>query len=137
MTTQTLQTTQPVATGSDSAPVSFVNMGAALGLVILLIVAAAWVLRRTGVASRIVRGSGIVTIKQTQTIGSRERLMVVEVDDKWLLLGVTQQSITCLTTMEKRESEEAPAPAAPLPFANNFQAALKKCLAQRKNVSKK
>ncbi|MGP3590957.1 flagellar biosynthetic protein FliO [Vagococcus sp. WN89Y] len=136
MTTQTLHTAQPVATGPETAPISYVNMGAALGLVLLLIVAAAWVLRRTGVASRIVKGNGLVSVKHTQAIGARERLMVVEVDDKWLLLGVTQQNISCLMTMDKKESAE-PAAMTPPPFATSFQTALRKCLTQRKNESKK
>lgn len=136
MTTQILHTAQPVATGPETAPISFVNMGAALGLVLLLIVAAAWVLRRTGVASRIVKGNGLISVKHTQSIGARERLMVVEVDDKWLLLGVTQQNISCLMTMEKKENVETAA-VTPPPFATTFQAALRKCITQRKNESKK
>jgi len=136
MTTQTLHTTQPVATGPETAPISFVNMGAALGLVLLIIVGAAWLLRRTGVASRIVKGSGMISVKHTQSIGARERLVVVEVDDKWLLLGVTQQNISHLLTMDKKESVEAEA-VTPPPFAANFQAALRKCITQRKGESKK
>lgn len=134
MTTQTLHTAQPVATGPETAPVSFVNMGAGLGLVLLMIVGAAWLLRRTGVASRIVKGNGLVSVKHTQSIGPRERLMVVEVDDKWLLLGVTQQNISCLMTMEKKESVETPA-VTPPQFAT-FQTMLRN-LTQRKNESKK
>ncbi|XTZ39352.1 flagellar biosynthetic protein FliO [Salmonella enterica] len=134
MNTQTLNTVQPIAAGSDSAPVSMINMGGALALILLLIVAMAWVFRRTGIASRIVKGNNILSIKHTQAIGTRERLVVVEIDDKWLLLGVTPEKITNLMTMDKQECVENTEPA---PLASSFQAALINCITQRKGASKK
>ncbi len=36
-------------------------------------------------------------------IGNRERIMVVEVADQWLVLGVTAQQINTLSSMPKQE----------------------------------
>ncbi|WLI76308.1 flagellar biosynthetic protein FliO [Kosakonia sp. H02] len=134
MNTQSLNTVQPVSGGPAMAPVSMSNIVGALALVLLMIVAVAWVFRRTGVATRMVKGNSILSVKHTQSIGARERLVVVEVDDKWLLLGVTQDNITNLMTMEKKAELESVKPA---PFISSFQAALVNCIAQRKGESKK
>lgn len=133
MNTQSLNAVQPVAAGPAMAPVGIGNIIGALALVILLMVAIAWIARRTGVTTRMVKGHNILSVKHTQSIGARERLVVVEVDDKWLLLGVTQDNITNLMTMEKRADVEAIKPASLIP---TFQSALVNCIARRKGESK-
>ena len=58
-----------------------------LALVLGVIVAFAWVARR--LAPGTVRGTGVpLTIIASQAVGQRERVVVVEVADQWLVLGV-------------------------------------------------
>jgi len=133
MNTQSLNAVQPVSAAPAMAPVGTGNIIGALALVILLMAAIAWIARRSGVATRMVKGHNILCVKHTQSIGARERLVVVEVDDKWLLLGVTQDNITNLMTMEKRADVEDVKAASFLP---TFQSALVNCIARRKGESK-
>lgn len=125
MNTGTLNTVAPHTTAAATFPISMGNIVGSLALVLVMIVAVAWILRRTGVVSRVAKGHNLLAVKHSQSIGSRERLVVVEVDDKWLLLGVTQQSITPLMTMEKQESSTA------MPVVSDFQASLLRCFKQR------
>lgn len=104
---------------ADSAANSvFINVGGALVLVLLLFAAVTWLFRRSGMASRAIKGTVHLSLKSSLIVGQRERVVLVEVVDKWLLLGVTPQAVTCLVTMEKKPEEENEAPAA---ASGNFQ----------------
>ena len=62
-----------------------------LALVIALILGVAWLMRRTGAGS----GSGqLLRIVASQSLGARERVVVVEVGATWLLLGVAPGRVT-------------------------------------------
>ena len=69
-----------------------------LGLlfVLVVIVACAWLIKRMGVVS----GTNNNTIKvlAVSSVGSRERIALVEVGGQQLLLGITQQHINTLHT---------------------------------------
>jgi len=67
-------------------------------LVLILIIACAFVLRKFQPKQGNVSGMKVVT---SLHVGAKERLVVVEVDDKQLLLGVTAQQITHLHTLDK------------------------------------
>src|SRR5450830_608561 len=71
------------------------------GIVFLLMFAAAWLLKRIGpVAS----GNKIlVKVVGGVSVGNRERVLVVEVDDQWLILGVTSNNISNLGSMPKKD----------------------------------
>lgn len=87
---------------------SFFNALLAFVAVIVLIPLALAVLRRTqrfGGAHR-----GMVQLVGGMSLGPRERIAVVEVGGKWLVLGVTAQSVNVLTTLDS-----APVGAMPLP----------------------
>ncbi len=125
MNSQTLNTVTPLSTGAATFPVSLGNIVGTLAFVLVLIVAVAWILRRSGVVSHVVKGNHILSVKHSQSIGTRERLVVVEIDNKWLLLGVTQENITRLMTMDKQESP------ASTPLASGFHTALLNCIKPR------
>lgn len=80
---------------------------AGLGVVLALIVATAWFLKRLQPG----RFGAATLLKPVASLalGTRERVVVVELGDKWLVLGVTAQTITTLHTTER---EAMPAPAA-------------------------
>jgi len=89
--------TPPTATQGPS----FGPMLIALLLVIALIPAALWLLKRIGPEQH----ASIVGLKIiTQlTLGPRERIVVLESGDHWLLLGVTSASIQRIGTLPKGE----------------------------------
>lgn len=70
---------------------------ASLGLVLLLIVALAWFMRRWLGKARV--GGAFLKIRGGVMLGSRERLVVVEAGDRCLLLGVTSQQINLITEL--------------------------------------
>jgi flagellar protein FliO/FliZ len=85
---------------ADSGP-SLLPMLFALVLVLALIPASMWLLKRLGAGSN-APGAGMKVISQL-TLGPRERLVVVEAGDRWLLLGVTASSVNRVGTLAKGE----------------------------------
>lgn len=82
---------------------------------------ALWLLKRTPLAS--MQASGVMRTVAALSIAPGQRLVTVEVGDgderRWLVLGVTAQSITPLHTMAPQA--EAPRPAGPAtPFSQLF-----------------
>ena len=73
------------------------TMIVALLMVLLLIIACAYILKRFQPKSINNKGLKMVTSMQ---LGSKERLVVVQVGDKQQLLGVTSGQITLLDTLE-------------------------------------
>lgn len=96
--------------------------GALLGI-ILLILAAAWLAKRFGFGGRIASSKGL-TVSASTTVGPRERVIVVDVEDARLVLGVTASQITVLHKLP-------PAPSQPEESKENtpdFQSVLKNLL---------
>jgi len=100
-----------------------------LALVLALIALCAWVAKRIG-PGRIAGGAAIKFVA-SQSVGSRERVVIVEVNQQWLVLGVAAGSVTTLSQMDKPETvSEAPAGGASQfakpPFAVWLEKALSK-----------
>ena len=96
----------------------------ALIAVLGLIMAAAWLMRRfsmlpqsAGRQMRVV--SGVM-------VGQRERVVLLEVRDQWLVLGVTAQNVNLLSAMPKPADADAPAGQSMPPFADWLARALQK-----------
>jgi flagellar protein FliO/FliZ len=71
-------------------------------LVLVVIVLVGWLLKRINVAQQ---GSGnLLKVLGGVSIGQRERIVLVEVKDTWLLIGVGPGQIRTLHTLEKPES---------------------------------
>jgi flagellar protein FliO/FliZ len=98
------------------------------GLIVVLglMAAAAWALKRFG-AARMASGAPVKIIGGV-AVGSRERIMVVEVADQWIVVGVAPGRISTLSTMPRQES--AAAPAAPQ-LPKTFSAWLKQTIEKR------
>jgi flagellar protein FliO/FliZ len=79
----------------------------ALLLVLGAIVALAWLLRRIG-PGRIAAG-GLLKVVGGVMIGPKERLVVVEVGQTWLIVGVGAASVSLVHSMPRPEGA-APAP---------------------------
>jgi flagellar protein FliO/FliZ len=65
-----------------------------LGLLMLL----AWLLKRTGLTRQQKRG-GFYKVLATSSLGPREKIVLVEIGDTWLVLGMTANSINTLHSM--------------------------------------
>ncbi len=95
-----------------------------LGLIVVLALLAvvAWSLKRFNLGR--VAGNAPVKIVGGVAVGNRERVIVVEVADQWIVVGVAAGQVRALSTLPRP-------PAAPLtpseqtPAANNFAAWLK------------
>jgi flagellar protein FliO/FliZ len=70
----------------------------ALMFVIALILGAAWLARRFGLISR-ATGELPLRVVASCALGTRERVVVLEVEKTWLVLGVTAHNITPLHTL--------------------------------------
>jgi flagellar protein FliO/FliZ len=87
---------------------SLTPMLLALLVVLGLMGAAVWVLRRIGIAPR--AGSSYLRLVTQLSVGPRERVVIVEAGDRWLLLGVGTGGISRLGTLPKAEAPAATAP---------------------------
>lgn len=105
---------------TDSLPATgsiLMTVSGALALILLLLVVLAWAARRSGLARRLNDAQGNMTLVATQSLGPRERLVLVDVGDQRLVLGVTASQITCLATQSRPENApQASAPAATFPL---------------------
>ena len=91
-----------------------------LAAVVALVFALAWLARRLGVPTP--AQSPLLRRISALPVGTRERVMIVEAGEQWLVLGVTAQSIQTLHIMPKGELPETAA----LPLPGAFAALLKK-----------
>jgi flagellar protein FliO/FliZ len=98
----------------------------ALAFVIALMLIIAWLFKRIGP----IANGHLLQLKVVGglNIGNREKVMVVEVADQWLVLGVTAQNINTLATMPKQELPNNPSNTL---TQNNFADWLKKNLDKR------
>lgn len=88
-----------------------------LALVVLLLVVLAWAARRSGLARRLNDAQVTMTLVETQSLGPRERLVLVDVGEQRLVLGVTASQVTCLATQARPENApQASTPAATFPL---------------------
>ena len=74
------------------------SMIVSLLLVLFAIVIAAWLLKKLQVGGNTVNGLKVIT---SLNLGSKERLVVVQVGEKQLLLGITGQQINLLDTLDE------------------------------------
>lgn len=84
-----------------------------LFVVLAMIVAAGWLLRRLQQRAGMGPGgrrSQVITVVAQQMLGAREKVVVVEVEATWLVLGVTQQHVQTLHTLPRPVEEAATTP---------------------------
>ena len=119
---------QATATGPASASAgSLFQVLLGLVAVLALMAGAAWLLKRFGLAKT--AGSSIAKIVGGVSVGSRERVLVVEVADQWIVVGVAPGRVSALATLARQDS--AIVPEAETPPAKNFAAWLKQTIDKR------
>ncbi len=104
---------QPVGQPALSTGSVLTQVSSVLAGIILLILACAWLAKRLGFVQKgQVRGLNDLTISASCKMGQRERVVIVDVEDARLVLGVTAQQITHLHTLPPKPPQEHPAPSA-------------------------
>ena len=129
----------PAVSTSSAAGSAVASAGSMtqVALVLLLIVGliggVAWLLRRLGMVRN---DSGTaVRIVSGLSLSNRERILVVEVADQWIVVGVAPGGINTLATMPRQESP-APGGAGIVPPAGkNFALWLKQTIEKLNNSS--
>lgn len=99
-----------------------------LGLILVLglMAALAWVLKRFG-ATRAAGGAAIRVVGGV-SVGGRERVLIIEAADQWIVVGVAPGRVNALATMPRQENAAALMSA---PVAKNFSAWLKQTVEKR------
>ncbi len=78
-----------------------------LALVLGLIVAAGWLMKRFSIGPS---ASGLVRVVAGAAVGQRERVVIVEVGDTWMVLGVAPGRVSPLHTMPRGEMSAVSSP---------------------------
>ena len=83
----------PAAVGASG----LLQAGFGMAMVVGLIFLCAWLARRFGLQR--LGGGHLVKVVSSAAVGQRERVVVVEVADTWLVLGVTPSQVNTLHTL--------------------------------------
>jgi len=101
----------------------------ALMLVLGLLAGLAWVMKRY--APNMGGGSASLRVVGALNLGGRERIMVVEVGDQWIVVGAAPGRVNALHTMPRQEGELAPGASTGAAPSANFSDWLKKTIDKR------
>jgi flagellar protein FliO/FliZ len=85
---------------------SLVQTTLGLALVVGLIWGIAWLIRRVSPAAT--RSGSLLRMVATLAVGQRERVVVVEIGDQWLVLGVSAGGVEPLSTLPKGTLPDTP-----------------------------
>lgn len=94
----------PVQAGASlpSSSGSVVTMLLGLTAVLALMAAVAWLFKRFGLTQNLA-GNAAAKVVGGVSVGTRERVMVIEVGDQWIVVGVAPGRVNALTTMPRQE----------------------------------
>jgi len=90
------------AGASPAADSGMLQVMLGLGLVLAVIAGSAWLLKRFGGMPR--GSANAIKVIGGSAVGQRERVVLVEVADTWLVIGVAPGHVTALHSMPKGES---------------------------------
>jgi flagellar protein FliO/FliZ len=123
------RTLPPASAGSPDLAGSVGQMLVGLAIVIVVLVACLWLLKRLGAPRGSARG---LKVLGAAPVGPRERVVLVEVADKVLVLGVAPGRVNTLHTLDPEQlAASLPAPAAP--DGGGFAQRLKQMMEARKD----
>ena len=113
---------QTAAGSSSAVATSLATLAATTAAVVAIILAAAWLLKR--LAPRHHFGRNTVRVVAGTAVGSRERVVVVEIGATWLVLGVAPGQVNLLHQQPKDAAaagaDTDTAPAATIPRSRSF-----------------
>lgn len=93
----------PIAPESIIGADSMTKMITGLVLVLVVIIVSTWALKRFSIIPAI--SSSYLKIVAATGVGQRERVIIVEIGETWLVLGVAPGQVTKLHTLEKTSLE--------------------------------
>ena len=127
----TVPNTPPVTMPSASPTGSLLQTLFALIVVLGALAALAWFLKRYG--PRAGGANANVKVVGSLNLGGRERLLVVEVGNQWIVVGASPGRVNGLATMPKQEGVDATATLVTQgPSANSFADWLRQTIEKRK-----
>jgi flagellar protein FliO/FliZ len=94
----------PSASSSSSSAGSLLQTTLALAFVLALLVGLAWLLKRYGPKS--MGSSSAVRLVGSLSVGTRERILVVEVGEQWIVVGASPGRMNALATMPRQQQDE-------------------------------
>jgi flagellar protein FliO/FliZ len=83
-----------------SSPAYLIKLVLGLVVVLMLFAALAWLVRRFGLGGFTNSSTGELSVLESLSLGSRERLVIVQIGQEKLLLGITAGQINKLHTLE-------------------------------------
>ncbi len=103
------------ALAAQSAPIQpvagMLKMFVVLTIVLGMLVLVAWLLKRFSVQQKI--PGGAIKVVAGTAVGPRERVVLVEVGETWLVVGVAPGHVSALHSMPKVDVVETGEPSAP------------------------
>ncbi len=112
--------TEPAISAAGSLLQVFIGLVA----VLLLIAGTAWLAKRLGVTQG--GPSGLLRVVSSTSVGTRERVVVVEVGESWLVVGVAPGSVNALMTLPKGDIQSVATPAPSGSFAARLHQMIEK-----------
>ena len=91
---------KPVATMVPGPSLSLLQVSLSLVIVLLAIFMVAWLARRYVPGNA---PAGIVRIIGGVHLGNRERVVVLEIGEQWVMVGVTASQISALATVPRQD----------------------------------
>jgi flagellar protein FliO/FliZ len=122
----TAATAATTAAASPASAGSLFQVLLGLVAVLLLMAGGVWLLKRMGVAGT--ASGSVARVVGGVNVGNRERVLVIEVGDQWIVVGVAPGRVNGLSSMPKQEL--APT-VETLPDNKNFAAWLKQTIDKR------
>jgi len=119
----------PATMAPTSSAGSLLQTILALMFVLALLIGLAWFMKRYG--PKVMGGNNKMRVISSLNLGGRERIVLVEVADQWIVVGASPGRINALATMPRQEGELTPTAAHGGIPANNFSDWLKKTIDKR------
>jgi flagellar protein FliO/FliZ len=101
---------------------SLLQVVVGLAIVLFAIVGVAWLFRR--LSGGMLPGSHRLRVVSGLMVGQRERVVIVELEGEWLVLGVTPQAVNLLTRLPRPDDADDAASIPGEPFARWLKKAL-------------
>jgi flagellar biosynthetic protein FliO len=105
---ESAQSATPSVVDGVSVLPALAQVGATLLFIIALIFASAWCIKRFNLRGMSQRGA--IRIESALSLGQKEKIVMVNVEGKRLLLGVTTHNISVLENMLNEQDEVIPKP---------------------------
>jgi flagellar protein FliO/FliZ len=93
----------PMTMAPTSSAGSLLQTILALVFVLALLIGLAWFMKRYG--PKVMGGNNKMRVVSSLNLGGRERIVLVEVADQWIVVGASPGRINALATMPRQEGE--------------------------------